>query len=559
MNNLSIRQKILIAMITPVIALGIILMLVVYNSTKASIDAATTMVSYSTLEDSKDVVQNYVDIAYSAISNIYNNAEGNDEEAKQQALAILQGIRFEDDNYVFVYQYDGMNLASGGIETVEGRNLMDMTDVNDKPIIKDLIDRAQSGGGHYQYVWYNPTTEEDEPKMSYVIGLEKWGWMLGTGIYLNHINENISFLKEEINSEANGALVTQFITGVVITIITAVLGIFIAQIIANPIRLMTEMMDQVSHGDLTPRMKQVSDPEIGAFAHNFNLLLDKIHQILSGVSSTANQLSGSASQLSQISQDTYDAISKQDKQTVSIASSVQNMATHASDIAACGDEVKNSACNAESKANESHKSVEKNLTSVKLLVDEISQAAQAVSAVEKRTDEIQSMLEVIHSVTEQTNLLALNAAIEAARAGEQGRGFAVVADEVRSLAMRSAESAEEIRRIIEGLINDTQSAVKTMDESRGRSEDNLENSTKVTGSLDTINEAVQSILEKSAYIAEVSDEQNTTAQEIATNIDSIKDISATSAERMKQTLDASQQLDKLSKGLLEDIQFFKLG
>ena len=176
---------------------------------------------------------------------------------------------------------------------------------------------------------------------------------------------------------------------------------------------------------------------------------------------------------------------------------------------------------------------------VQQLASDITNAAEAVGAVEKRTSEIQSMLEVIHSVTEQTNLLALNAAIEAARAGEQGRGFAVVADEVRSLAMRSAESAEEIRKIIEGLTSDTQSAVNIMNLSRERSEKNREQTTIVSDSLSSINESIQAILEKSEYIARATEDQNTAAREIASNTSRIKDISTTSAERMRSQVESA--------------------
>jgi len=466
---------------------------------------------------------------------------------------------FDNGNYIFVYQFDGVNLATRPKQSLEGKNLIDLKDANGKTLIKDLIDIAKKGGDFYQYIWFNPATDKDEPKLSYSTGLEKWGWMVGTGVYLNGINEDVAALRDEIASEHNKALIKELAAVLVMLVLSGAAAIWVANYISKPIQEMAVIMDEVSEGKLSPRMDASSHDEVGVFAGKFNEFLEKIHSILTNVSSGANQLAESSGDLNLISKETYDAISEQDAQTISIASAVEEMSASAREIASNGDTVKEAANDAGSKTAESSKSVKENLSSVKVLAEDISQAAVAVSAVEKRTDEIQSMLEVIHSVTEQTNLLALNAAIEAARAGEQGRGFAVVADEVRSLAMRSAESAEEIRKIIEGLITDTQSAVSTMNLSRKRSEENLERTEKLADSLIDIDNSIQAILEKSAYIAEATDEQNKTAQEIAENTSHIKDISTNSAKSMKETRDSSEKLDSLSKKLLKDINFFKFG
>jgi methyl-accepting chemotaxis protein len=558
MKNLSIRQKILFATIAPVVILAIVLMGIVYNSAKTSTEDTITNVSFSTLESSKDSVKNYVDMAVSAIKPIYDAAGADDDAAKQQVLQILRNIDFDNGNYIFVYQYDGLNLATRPKPSLEGKNLIDLKDKSGKLLIRDLINIAQKGGDFYQYIWFNPATDKDEPKLSYALGLEKWGWMIGTGVYLNQINGNIAAIRDQIQEENDNIFMFELISALIMVGLSAAAGLWLAGYIANPIQLMTEIMVKVSAGDLTPRMNATSTDEVGVFAKKFNEFMEKIHTILTKVSTSANQLAESAGDLNLMSKETYDAISKQDSETISIASAVEEMSASAREIANNGDTVKAAANDAGIRTNEGSAAVKDNLASVKLLASDISQAATAVSAVEKRTDEIQSMLAVIHSVTEQTNLLALNAAIEAARAGEQGRGFAVVADEVRSLAMRSAESAEEIRRIIEGLISDTQSAVNTMNLSRERSEENLERTSMVADSLLSIDQAIQSILEKSAYIANATEEQNKTAQEIAQNTSRIKNISTTSAERMKETRASSEKLNTLSKDLLQGINFFKL-
>ena len=559
MKNLSIRQKILFSCITPLIVLATILMWVVYGVSQSTIENTKTSVSFSMLENAKSGVKNHIELAVSGIQSIYDNAGADDAEAKALALSIIRSMNFGHNNYIFVFDYNGTNLAHRNKPELEGKKLMDLTDQNGKPIIKDMINIAKSGGDFYQYAWNNSETDKIEPKISYIVGLEKWGWMIGTGAYLTYINEEVSFLSEQIKEDANNALVFKLGITAAAVIIASLLSIVMARYISTPIQTMTQIMEQVSSGDLSPRMNMSSNDEVGLFANRFNGFLEKIHEIMKSVSDSAQQLTSSSSDLNTISKETYDAISQQDSETISIASAVEQMSDNAKAIADNGDNVKEAAEDAGMRTNEGSAAVKDNLESVKLLADDISQAAEAVSAVEKRTDQIQSMLEVIHSVTEQTNLLALNAAIEAARAGEQGRGFAVVADEVRSLAMRSAESAEEIRKIIEGLIADTQSAVSTMNLSRERSEENLERTTLVADSLNSIDQAIQSILEKSASIARATEEQNKTAHEISENTARIKTISTTSAERMKQTRDSSQKLDSLSQSLLQGIRFFRGG
>ena len=557
MKNFSIRQKVLFSSITPNVILAAVLMWAVYVNSYKVLEETKTTVSFSMLESAKTGVKDHIDMAVTAIKPIYDNAGENDEEAKQLALSILRSMDFDHSNYVFVYQYDGVNLATRNNPELEGKSLIDLKDVNGKPIIKDLIDIAKSGGDFYRYTWTNPETGLEAAKMSYAVGLDKWGWMIATGAYLSYINDEVNFLSEQISETSKNALLFDLMIAITIVIMATLISILLANYISTPIQKMTKIMERVSAGDLSPRMHISSTDEVGVFARRFNIFLEKTHNIMTNVSDSAQQLTLSSSDLNTISKETYDAISQQDRDTISIASAVEQMSTNAKEIAHNGDNVKDAANDAGIKTKEGSTAVKDNLASVQLLAGDISQAATAVSAVEKRTEQIQSMLEVIHSVTEQTNLLALNAAIEAARAGEQGRGFAVVADEVRSLAMRSAESAEEIRKIIEGLISDTQSAVNTMNLSKERSEENLERTNLVANSLISIDQAIQSILEKSASIAQATEEQNKTAQEISENTARIKTISTTSAKRMKKTRDSSQNLDALSQNLLQGVSFFK--
>lgn len=558
MKNLSFRSKILLSTLAPIVFLSGVLMWIFISGSQNVADEAESMFSINLIQASKDNVKSQVEMAMSAIKPIYENPALTEEEAKKMALDVLRGMEFADQNYVFVYQYNGINLATRPKPELEGKNLIDLKDSNNKLIIKDLIEIAKSGGDFYQYIWPNPATNENEPKLSFAMGLDKWGWMIGSGVYLNTINEQIANLHDQIYAAVSTAASIEIAVIFLVIGLSIFWAIVLSKSISGSFQKLIIAMEKAAAGDLNARMEATSKDEIGQLTLGFNRFLDRLQEIIQGITKIATQVAESSSDLNSISNKTYEAISQQDAETIAIASAVEEMSATALEIARNGDTVKDAANDAGKQTQDGSLAIRENIDSVNELAGEISQAANAVSAVEKRTDEIQAMLEVIHSVTEQTNLLALNAAIEAARAGEQGRGFAVVADEVRSLAMRSAESADEIRKIIEGLITDTQSAVSTMNLSKERSEESINRTTSMADSLTSIDQAIQFILEKSAYIAQATEEQNQTAHSIAENTTRIKSISTTSSENMKTTRQSSEKLDGLSQQLLDSVNYFKV-
>lgn len=556
MKNLSVQHKVILASVVPVLLLAVVMIMFINSAINDTREKVLQDLDASLYEDSKLTVKTRMEIALSAIQPFYEGEQS--DEAKAQVADILESMHFDDKNYFFVLDYEGNRIAYNPNPSARGQNILDAKDKLGKPLIRDMIDIAKKGGGHYEYHWINPATNEIEPKISYIEGLDKWGWFIGTGIYVNNIETKASGLEEGISSIANNALF-KTITAIVVTLcLVMVFSSFIAKVIVKPIKMVTAMMGKIEQGDLTSRAEIHQNDEIGKFSHSLNVFLDRLHKTIAGIHESADQVSVFSGDLMNITKESAEAVSSSNVQINHINRAASEMTVSAENIAEHGDSVKTVANQANEYASQGSSIVNTNLNAMGDLAEDINQASVAVSALEKRTDEIQSMLSVIHSVTEQTNLLALNAAIEAARAGEQGRGFAVVADEVRTLAMRSSESAAEIQRVIEGLISDTHLAVNAMDTSQKRSEESLQRSQDVAKTLGDIESAMESILEKSRVIAEATALQNQATGQMAANTHSLKDIAEADSGRSDKIHGYSEDLDKMSKHVLDEIAYFKV-
>jgi methyl-accepting chemotaxis protein len=234
------------------------------------------------------------------------------------------------------------------------------------------------------------------------------------------------------------------------------------------------------------------------------------------------------------------------------------MAATIQQISGNANEVEISASDADRMAREGGETISSAQGAVNKLSEEIEDTARSINALAEKSDEIQQVLDVIHAVTEQTNLLALNAAIEAARAGEHGRGFSVVADEVRQLAKRSAESADQIRTMIDGFVTESKASVERMNKSRNRSTETVERINHATSALRTIETSVGKIHDQVTQIATASEQQSQVAEEINQNVVRIVDAAQRSDTGVTQTNEASHELARLGESLRDLVGQFKV-
>ena len=316
--------------------------------------------------------------------------------------------------------------------------------------------------------------------------------------------------------------------------------------ITDVVGRLSNVAEQLADGDLTARCNHHSKDELGQIATAFDRVGEKFRSVVQELTGTTVQLASAAEETSVITDETSTRIRQQQSETEQVATAMNEMTATAQEVARSASVADQAAQEADVKAEDGIEVAAKALAATRNLASEIQQAADAVHKLELESDNIGSVLDVIRGIAEQTNLLALNAAIEAARAGEQGRGFAVVADEVRTLAGRTQESTQEIQGMIERLQQGAKGAAGTMEQGQSKARDTLEQVELADHTLEEINQAVARIKDMNRQIATAAEEQGAVAEEINRNVVAINDLSFQSAQGAEQTALASTEQARLA-------------
>ena len=337
------------------------------------------------------------------------------------------------------------------------------------------------------------------------------------------------------------------------------LAFFIGRSIINPVNNLRNTIAEIEeNSDLTRRIEIISNDEIGATAVTFNNMLEKFEALIQQVYSSAAQLATASEEVSSVASDSATNVEKQRMETDQVATAINEMTATVQEVAQNAQSASGAAASADNEAQSGKTVVNQTADAIAQLATEVDNAANVIHGVEQDSESIGSVLDVIKGIAEQTNLLALNAAIEAARAGEQGRGFAVVADEVRTLASRTQESTTEIETMIAKLQTGSKQAVEVMEQGREQANKGTEMAREAAESLDAIARAVSSINEMNTQIAAAAEEQTTVSEEINKSVVNISQISEQTANGAEQTTSASTDLSRLASDLQQLVGQFKI-
>ncbi|MEJ2618647.1 MAG: methyl-accepting chemotaxis protein [Candidatus Thiodiazotropha sp.] len=344
----------------------------------------------------------------------------------------------------------------------------------------------------------------------------------------------------------------------VIAVISVAIGVVISLMFTNFLKSAIEKATVIVSGDLTQEIKVESKDEIGDLLNAINAMRQKLLDMLSDIAETTEQLSTASEEMSTITAQTSANIHTQRTETEQVATAMNEMTATVQDVAVNINHTANAADQANEQTRQGSQIVQRAINQINRLADQVENSSQTINELENHSEAINTVLDVIKGIADQTNLLALNAAIEAARAGEQGRGFAVVADEVRTLAGRTRESTDEINEMIEKLQTGSREAVTVMSHSRDEAKSAVDLATQTGTALSTITEAVGKINEMSTQIASAAEEQGTVAEEINRNIVKINDMSNQTADGASETATASKNLAHMATELQGIVASFKV-
>ena len=332
------------------------------------------------------------------------------------------------------------------------------------------------------------------------------------------------------------------------------------RVVIRPVKEVVERVRDIAagEGDLTQSLDERSGDELGELAHWFNAFVGRLRGMIGDIGGQVGELSGAAAEMTRMTEHTRASVLAQRSGTDQVATAMTEMAATVEVVARNAGDAAHAAARADEQAGKGRAVMEETIAAISRLADEVDAAAGVIQRLEQESSDISVVLDVIRSIAEQTNLLALNAAIEAARAGEQGRGFAVVADEVRTLAERTQHSTQEIQRMIESLQSGAKEAVQVMSRGRQQAGESVEAAGRAGATLDAITTDVDNIAAMSRQIALAAEEHSGVSAEINRNVVAINEAASTTADDSASVAAASQRLSEVAQRLGALVAQFKV-
>ncbi|MBL0482943.1 methyl-accepting chemotaxis protein [Aeromonas veronii] len=548
---MTLKQKILLLGAVPVLLMALVVNLSNYMVSKRDLESDLVVARENAIKERKALLSSYIMMAKTAVDAVYSLPDS--PENRQKVKELLRPLRYSSDGYFFVYDFEGNTILLPVRTELEGKNRWNDKDAKGKLLIQEILKSARQGDGFTEYWTAKPSIGRDAPKLAFTLVLDKYQWAIGTGFYIDDIDNELAALRAERESNMHASLQSSVLVILLILGITLAATVIVGNRVTKPLADAVLALNDIANGDgdLTQRLKVQSQDEIGHLASAFNRFVERIQSVVSQVGETSNHLFSAVDKLHHLSEHYDHQMQGHSRETDQVVTAVTEMSSTAQEVAASASNAATATSDAARESDAARGVVSGAINSINRLVGEVHTASGVIEQLAQETAKIGSVVEVIRGIAEQTNLLALNAAIEAARAGEQGRGFAVVADEVRSLAGRTQQSTKEINEMLQRLQGGVKQAVEVMQASEDRSQETVQEASHIASSLDSMVMAVSTINDMNIQIATAAEEQHAVSEEINKNLVAIQQIvselTSAAVESNSTTRDLANTGDKLRK------------
>ncbi|WGY47094.1 methyl-accepting chemotaxis protein [Vibrio sp. ABG19] len=465
------------------------------------------------------------------------------DQAQAEAKKLINALRFDGDNYVFVINESREAVVHPLHPELVGQQMGS----DSERFWFDMVNLASNGQqGILTYDWQNDKGQPAE-KLSSVQGFAPWGWILGSGMLVDDIQTAVQ------QQFLNMALAT-----LAVIVVMSLFGFIISRAIVTPLERIKDTMKLVAQGDLTAEVQIEGKDEIGVVARRINESVSSMRSALRESVHSAGEVAEAAIRIASSAEETSQAVVAQRDQLNQLATAMNEMSATVAEVAGHAEETARDTLDASSEAGTGNNDVHSSVDSIKTLSNELEVAAEQVNKLKEGVMQISEVTAVISGISEQTNLLALNAAIEAARAGEQGRGFAVVADEVRNLASRTHHSTEEIQTTINRLQQLAVTTASAMQKSQDLAYNSVERAENAGSDLSQIVSHIQHVSDKATQIATAAEEQSAVAEDMNRNVSGINDAALEMSQAANYLAEESEKLADLSRQLDGKLTRFKL-